>query len=118
VARRPKTIGARPSMETEVTFAVSCFRVCVDPDFASIFVSLAAPSFAVSLVALSIDEPSVGRVRLLGAVSRVVSITLQSEGRRRIFVSTSSVQPNGTRRPLSAAPRRVGPAFSSRGRID
>jgi hypothetical protein len=60
-----------------ITFAAPCVRVCVAPDFANV-----APSLVTGFV-----SPA-GRVRVLGAVSRTVSITRQSEGRRRILVST------------------------------
>ncbi|MCM0018792.1 MAG: hypothetical protein NBV67_02260, partial [Tagaea sp.] len=73
MARRPKTIGARALSDPEFTVVAPCVRVCVVPDFAN-----AAPSFSVDVA-----SPD-GRVRVLGAVSRAVSITRQSEGRRRI----------------------------------
>ncbi|MFM7346148.1 MAG: hypothetical protein ACKO1J_12360 [Tagaea sp.] len=109
MARRPKTIGARFWSNAEITFAVPCVPARVAPDL-----PCAAPSFAGPL-----EASSAGRVRLLSAVSRAVSITRQSEGRRRIFVSTF-VRPTERTSPSLAAraARRIGPAFSSRGRID
>ncbi|MCZ8122340.1 MAG: hypothetical protein O9277_02830 [Magnetospirillum sp.] len=112
----PDEIGARKTPVSEVTVVVPCISVCVVPDFPR-----AAPSFMSGFA--SSDAPPAGRVRLLVAVSRVVSITRQSEGRRRIFVSTFVRSPaSGTERispsHILRTARRMFPAFSSRGRID